>query len=244
MPTVLRIFYTLNFVLAMCFFLLPLISPILAIFSGWFLYSLLVEAPEEDPDEKKAPKLRTLLILVLAPIPLLIVISYWTYIGEFLTSLSNFWLSYLDQIYTSGVNLAAAAAIGGLLYLVYEGAQQVDRYVEIPTKLITLISLVIFIVAEVLFIRAGWQPLSYLRALQMVGLGCGTLAFIIRGVKGLGQSATSGTSLSSLVLVLPFILLELLRRSHVEKSVLVAINAFLFLVVLLRSWHAAEQPKY
>jgi len=248
MPTVLIIFYTFNFVLALCFFILPLLSPLLAIFSGWFLYSLLFESNEEEKNEKETPKLRVFLTLLLAPIPLLFVVSYMADIGALLTDLWTFWIgpegANIDRIYTSGVNLASAAAIGGFLYLIYEGAAQIDHYVEIPTKPITILSLGIFIGTEALFIQAGWQTPLYLRAFHYLGLGCWILAFIIRTLKGLGHRYFSGANLVSLLLVLPFILLELLRRSHFEKSSLVVVNAIIFLLILFRSWYAAGQPNY
>ncbi len=244
MPTVMRIFYTLNFVLALCFFVLPILSPVLAIFSGWFLYGLLTNESQGELNEKTIPKPRILVTLLLMPIPLLIALSYRTYIGSLISYLNNYWISHLDQIYTSGVNLAAAAAIGGFLYLVYEGAQQIDRYVKIPLKLITLISLAIFVTAEALFIQTGWQTSIGLQVFHILGLGVGLVTFVIRAVRGLRQQSTSETSLTTLALVLPFILLEILRRNNLEKSFLVVLNAFLFLLVLLQSWRAAERPRY
>lgn len=244
MPTVIRIFYTFNFVLALCFFILPLFSSFLAIFSGWFLYSLLFKSHEEEMEEKATPKLRVFLTLLLSPIPLLLIVSYRAFLRTLLTYLGTLWLNNIDKIYTSGVNLASAAAIGGFLYLIYEGAAQIDRYVEIPTNFITIISLGIFIGTEALFIQGDWQIPFYLRLFQGLGLGFGILTFLIRTVKGLGQRFFSGTNLVSLLLVLPFILLELLRRSNFEKSSLVTLNALLFLLILFRSWHAADQSNY
>ena len=65
------------------------------------------------------------------------------------------WNARIDVLYTSALILADCATIGGVIYLLYEGAQQVDHTVQIPEILITLISLACFIVLESLYLIFG-----------------------------------------------------------------------------------------
>ena len=90
----------------------------------------------------------------------------------------------IDLLYTSALILADCATIGGVIYLIYEGAQQVDRTVQIPEILITSISLVCFIILESLFLAFGSSFEVFLYWIHLAVVILGILMLFIRYWKG------------------------------------------------------------
>ena len=152
-------------------------------------------------------------------------------IFSFFIQLIEYWTSQVDLLYTSALILADSATIGGAIYLIYEGAQQVDREVEIPEFLITLISLVCFISLETLYLFFSDSFEGFLGWIHIVVVILGVLLLIIRYWKGLLTSRD--TSIIGWLTLLIFQLvnfatgaLETISRS---SAIFIAFAIFLFL---------------
>jgi hypothetical protein len=132
--------------------------------------------------------------MVYLPLPLLVVSGFYfgydplgaqSGIFAFFIQLMEYWTSQIDVLYTSALILADSATIGGALYLVYEGAQQVDRDVKIPNLLITLISLACFIGLESLYLFFPESFEGFLGWIHIAVVILGVFLLIIRYWKGL-----------------------------------------------------------
>ena len=238
LPTTIKAFYGFNFLLGIIF-LFPLLMPVVSLFGGYFIAVYLFGWREEDKKISSQSKTR-LLTLLYFPLPLLVVIGFYfgydllgtqSGIFSFFIQLIEYWTSQVDLLYTSALILADSATIGGAIYLIYEGAQQVDREVEIPEFLITLISLVCFISLETLYLFFSDSFEGFLGWIHIVVVILGVLLLIIRYWKGLLTSRD--TSIIGWLTLLIFQLvnfatgaLETISRS---SAIFIAFAIFLFL---------------
>jgi len=198
LPTTVKAFYGFNFVVGILF-LFPMITPIISLFGGYFIAVYLLKWCEEGKMISSQRK-TILLTLLYLPLPLLVIIGfYFGYdpLGEqagifgFFLKLFNIWNTQLDVIYTSALILADSATIGGILYLIYEGAQQEDPTVRIPGPLITLISAILFIFLEFIYLVIDPEIFPTEAFLELFHIGAvviGVFMLIVRYWKGLTTS--------------------------------------------------------
>ncbi len=237
LPTTIKAFYGFNFLLGVVF-LFPIIIPIVSLFGGYFIAVYLFGWREEGKLISGQRKTK-ILTLVYSPFPLLVVIGFYfgydllnsqSGIVGFFSQLIDLWIDRIDELYTTALILADSATIGGAIYLVYEGAQQVDRDVRIPNLFITLISLVCFISLETLYLFFD----SFEEFLGWIHIGVvilGIILLIIRYWKGLLTSRD--TSIVGWLTLLLFQLvnfasgaLETISRS---SAIFIAFTIFTFL---------------
>lgn len=192
LPSTIKAFYGFNFVLGVIF-LFPLIAPFISIFGGYFIAVYLFGWKDEDQRISNHKKTRLLTVLYL-PIPVLVVMGFYfgydplgsnSGIFAFFLQLVELWNARIDVLYTSALILADCATIGGVIYLIYEGAQQVDHTVQIPEILITIISLTCFIILESMFLIFGTSFEVFLYWIHIAVVVLGILMLIIRYGKGL-----------------------------------------------------------
>ncbi|MFX0184394.1 MAG: hypothetical protein ACFE95_15035 [Candidatus Hodarchaeota archaeon] len=237
LPTTIKAFYGFNFVIGLIY-LFPLVSPVISLAGGYFIAVYLLGWREEG---ERFPRQRKTIILTLLylPLPLLVVIGF--YFGydiasgqygvlSFFLRLIETWTNNIDFLYISALILADAATVGGVLYLIYEGAQQVDYTVTIPELLITLISAACFLILETLFIIfPSFEP--FLNYIHLGAVLLGILMLVIRYWKGLTTSKdTSITGWLTLVFfqIVNFAQEELAAISR-STAILLAFTIFLFL---------------
>ncbi|MFX0049879.1 MAG: hypothetical protein ACFE8U_01175 [Candidatus Hermodarchaeota archaeon] len=237
LPTTIKAFYGLNFVIGLIY-LFPLISPIISLAGGYFIAVYLLGWREEG--ERFSNQRRTIILTFLyLPLPLLVVLGF--YFGydiasgqygvlNFFLRLIEIWTKNIDFLYTSALILADAATVGGVLYLIYEGAQQVDHTVTIPELPITLISAVCFIILESLFIIfSSFGP--FLGYIHIGAVLIGILMLVIRYGKGLTTS--KDTSIVGWLTLVFFQIVnfaqEELRAISRSTAILLAFTIFFFL---------------
>ncbi|MFX0122090.1 MAG: hypothetical protein ACFFAE_00500 [Candidatus Hodarchaeota archaeon] len=241
LPTTVKAFYGFNFIVGIIF-LFPIITPVVSLFGGYFIAVYLFKWREEEKLISKQRK-TILLTLLYLPLPLLVILGF--YIGYdplaeqsgilgFFRELFNIWNTQLDVIYTSALILADSATIGGILYLIYEGAQQVDHTVRVPGPLITLISAALFLFLEFVYLvipTNGFPTEALLELFHIGAVIIGVLMLIIRYWKGLTTSRdTSIIGWLTLVIfqAVNFISgdLEVISRS---TAIFIAFGIFFFL---------------
>jgi hypothetical protein len=243
LPTTIKAFYGFNFVIGIIF-LLPLVTPIISLLGGYFIAVYLLGWREENKMVTTQRKTMIMTILYI-PLPLLVLLGfYFGYpgtvqqgiLGLFL-DLINIWNSQIDVIYSSALIIADSATVGGILYLIYEGAHQVDYTVKIPGPLITLISFVCFIALETLYLvfPRSFEPFAPLWWIHIAAVVAGFIMLIIRYWKGLiTREDTNITGWLSLVIFQvvnvvsgsPDDPLAVISRS---TAILLAFSIFLFL---------------
>jgi hypothetical protein len=192
LPTTIKAFYGFNFFLGVIV-VFPMITPIVSLFGGYFIAVYLFGWREEGKRVSNQRKTKILTILYF-PLPLLVVIGFFfgfnfngaeSGIFALFLELFNLWTSKIDILYTSALILADSATIGGVIYLIYEGAQQVDRTVKIPELFITLISFLCFITMESLFLFYQSSFENFLGWIHLAVVIVGVIMLIIRYWKGL-----------------------------------------------------------
>ena len=192
LPTTIKAFYGFNFIIGVIF-LFPLIAPFISIFGGYFIAVYLLGWKDKDKRISTNRKTQILTLLYL-PLPVLVVMGFYcgydplgstSGVLSFFLRLVEMWNARIDILYTSALIIADCATIGGVIYLIYEGAQQVDQTVKIPEMLITLISLTCFIVLESLFLAFGTSFEVFLYWIHFAVVVLGILMLFIRYWKGL-----------------------------------------------------------
>lgn len=240
LPTTIKAFYGFNFALGVIF-LFPIITPFVSLFGGYFIAVYLFGWREEGQLISKQRKTK-ILTLLYSPLPLLVVIGFFfgynplgaeSGILSFMNDSMLLWTENIDILYTSALILADSATIGGVIYLIYEGAQQVDHTVRIPEALITIISFICFVSLETIFLIYGSVFADFLGWIHIFVVILGIVLLIIRYWKGLMTSKDTSI-LGWLTLVFFQIVnfaageLETISRS---TAIFLAFAIFLFLYV-------------
>lgn len=241
LPTTIKAFYGFNFVVGLIF-LFPIITPIVSLFGGYFIAIYFFKWREEGV--RFSIQRKTLFLsLIYLPVPLLVVIGFYfgydplgtqSGILAFFLDIIKIWNDQIDVIYTSALILADSATIGGILYLIYEGAHQVDYTVKVPGPLITLISTALFLFLEFIFLVVPteiFQKEAFLVLFHIGAVLIGILMLIIRYWKGL--MTRQDTSIVGWLTLVIFQMvnfasgnLETISRS---TAIFVAFGIFLFL---------------
>ncbi len=238
LPTTIKAFYGFNFLIGLIF-LFPLISPLIALFGGYFIAAYLFGWRNEGSRISKQRKTLILTIIYL-PIPLLVILGFYfgfnstsTQSGVlyFFLELIEIWNANIDFFYTSALIIADSATLGGVIYLIYEGAMQVDNTVTIPERLITLISVLSFLVLETLFILFTISFEQFLNWFHFGAIILGVLMLIIRYGKGL--TTNRDTSIKGWLTLVIFQGVNFASGNLVAFSrstaILLAFSIFLFL---------------
>ncbi|MFX0015212.1 MAG: hypothetical protein ACFFB2_10460 [Promethearchaeota archaeon] len=241
LPTTIKAFYGFNFIIGIIF-LFPIITPFISLFGGYFIAVYLFKWRDEGKVVSRQRK-TLLLTLLYLPLPLLVVIGFYfgyDWFGEqsgiigFFLQMIEMWQTQIDVIYTSALILADSATIGGILYLIYEGAHQVDHTVKIPGPLITLVSAAFFLFLEFIYLVVPADVFPTEAFLQIFHIGAvilGVLMLIVRYWKGL--TTTEDTSIIGWLTLVIFQIvnfasgeLETISRS---TAMIMAFGIFLFL---------------
>jgi hypothetical protein len=248
LPTTIKAFYGFNFFLGVIV-LFPIITPVISLFGGYFIAVYLFGWRKEGKRISTQRKTKLLSILYL-PLPLLVIIGFFfgfnfngpeTGIFALFVDLFNKWNSQIDALYTSSLILADSATIGGVIYLIYEGAQQVDRTVRIPELFITMVSLACFIVMESLFLFYQTSFEGFLGWIHIAVVILGILMLFIRYWKGL--LTNQDTSIIGWLTLLLFQVVNFAPRwlEQVSRSSAIFLAFVIFLFLFSISYQNASK---
>jgi hypothetical protein len=152
----------------------------------------------------------------------------------------NLWNNNIELLYTSALILADCATIGGVFYLIYEGAQQVDHTVTVPGPIITILSIVSFLILESLYLL---YP-DFSQFLGWIHIGAvilGVLVLIIRYWKRLVTRET--TSITGWVTLVIFQAVNFLsgELEQISRSTAIFLAFVIFLVIFWSSYQYASK---
>jgi len=237
LPLTFRIFYTFNLFLVLIYFIFPLFTPLLAIISVILLSSFIARMISKD-EEQPNKLVRFLLLILLFPLIMLISIGFYSELPEIWDVLGDSWFDNLDTFFGAGLILADAIAIGSLLWLLYEGASQVDPTITIPEIRISFIVAIIFAIGSYLY----WYTEVSVDPLHLVGLTIASFVFLVRWKKGLKKETTKTTMSIIGLLTMPlFIGAEFLRRySDVARTSVIAFASIIYFIIFLIAWKKAQ----
>ncbi len=236
LPVSIKVFYGINYLIVLMF-LIPLISPLLSLMTGFVFGAMLSKSREQGYFSKTS----LVFGLLYLPIPLLVSWAFYSGIVPAFSKLAELWLSNLEFMYISTILLADSVTLGGAVYLIYEGAKEVDPSVEVPEYLITLGMVVLFLILEgflIIYPKSFGDFLIYVHWFSIV---VGLVTIGIRVWKGL--SPTRGaTSISGWATLIFFQALNLITSYipdvdfSVAKSLAIFVAFIVFTLMFIGSY--------
>ncbi|MFX0087042.1 MAG: hypothetical protein ACFFAU_15395 [Candidatus Hodarchaeota archaeon] len=249
LPTTIKAFYGFNFIIGVIF-VTPLLIPIISLFGGYFIAIYLLNWREEGKLISTQRKTIILTLLYL-PLPFLVVLGFYfgynslsgqSGIIGFFFDLLSMWNDQIDVFYMSALILADCATIGGVFYLIYEGAQQVDHTVTVPGPIITILSIISFLILESLYLLYPLYFGEFLRWIHIGAVIVGVFVLIIRYWKGLVTRET--TSITGWITLVIFQAVNFLPGAfeRISRSSAIILAFTIFLVIFYISYkHASKR---
>ncbi|MDD1778150.1 MAG: hypothetical protein LUQ65_08255 [Candidatus Helarchaeota archaeon] len=157
------IFYGVNAVIMLAFFIIPLVSSIVAIF-GFFVLAWQVVVRSDWAYERGKATLACWGLIIFGLFllfPILVQIEFWNDYTIFWNQLWEWWQSYIPYLYSFSVVLVNALTIGSIYNIIYGGAVEFERdtfgtsYDKVPRRPIILLEIIVFIV----FVLIWWQTI-------------------------------------------------------------------------------------
>ena len=239
-----RIFYGANAAFVIAMFILPLVTPVLAIISGLVgaghvFYRIGIG---KLGGGKLAAFLGFFVALGLCILPVLVMIEFipgylplWQTV---LQSWNDFWL---DVAYGFAQCLVNALSFGAPVYFVYYGAQQYDRglygevYTQTPTRWIRVGELLVFVIFLVMYLPPiptgfGIIPfldLSYLFTsyINWISLGIVAIMTLVKMRLGVKEDTTMG-GFSNIFVIGLFLVVELFFKTNRQLITVIIWMAF------------------
>lgn len=162
-PTRWLIFYGVNALIMLAFFIIPLVSSIIAIF-GFFILAWQIVVRSDWAFERGKATLICYGVIIFGlflTFPILVQIQFWGDYNIFWNRLWESWQANIPYIYSFSVVIVNALTIGSLLFLIFTGASEFERdlfgtsYERIPRRTIFLLEIILFII----FTLIWWQSI-------------------------------------------------------------------------------------
>lgn len=208
------IFYGVNAAIMLAFFIIPLVSSIVAIFGFFVLAWQIVVRSDWAYERGKYTLVCWGLIIfgILLTFPILVQIEFWNDYNIFWTELWTAWQKNIPYLYSFSVVIVNALTVGSIFNLIYSGAVEFERdvlgtsYEQVPRRPIILLEIILFIT----FALIWWQSTMNNQIFSWIYLGI---------------------SLSCLFLAVLMFFIGLIksRRSGIRPSILGYIFAVLFM---------------
>lgn len=148
-----KIFYGINALFILLFFILPLISPPLAVFTSIILAVRTSRRSRFalEKSEKFPLFLSFILAIIFAIIPTYFLLLFLPAYSTIFSWILNAWWNSLFLIYDLSIWIVNSLAIGSLIWLIYTGAAEYEariygwRKTQVPVNLIRLIQFLFFL---------------------------------------------------------------------------------------------------
>jgi len=162
-PTRWLIFYGVNALIMLAFFIIPLVSSIISIF-GFFILAWQIVVRSDWVFERGKATLACYALIIFGfflAFPILVQIEFWNDYVVFWDTLWASWQIYIPYFYSFSIVIVNALTIGSLLFLIFTGASEFERglfgtsYERIPRKTIVFFEIILFII----FTLIWWQSI-------------------------------------------------------------------------------------
>lgn len=148
-----KIFYGINALFVLLFFILPLISPPLAVFTSIILAVRVSRRSRFalEKSEKFPFFLSFILAIIFAIIPTYFLLLFLPAYSTIFSWILNAWRNSLFLVYDLSLWVVNSLAVGSLIWLIYTGAAEYEariygwRKTQVPVNLIRLIQLLFFL---------------------------------------------------------------------------------------------------
>jgi len=162
-PTRWLIFYGVNALIMLGFFLIPLVSSILAIL-GFFIFAWHIVVKSDWAFERGKATLFCYGLIIFGlflTFPILIQIEFWNDYTVFWNNLWIAWQDYIPYIYSFSIVIVNALTVGSVFYLIYSGASEFEQsafgttYDQTPRRAIIIVEIILFAIFGIIW----WQSI-------------------------------------------------------------------------------------
>ncbi|MHA1911834.1 MAG: hypothetical protein ACTSYA_09080 [Candidatus Kariarchaeaceae archaeon] len=229
-----RLFYGLNALYVLTFFLFPFFSPAFSALFMFFIIKILVSTKtNRDPP----PFLWIVPGFFLALVPGVFAFAFYIEYFDLIDSLLEIWASNVDTMYGVGLCLADAVVIGNFYLLIQEGASQVDRR-KIPYRQVLIIKFILFGLFLSMYFYAPHDPMYYVNILAACLSG---LEALIRLFKKLPKATNSKAGF----LLLPiFTAVNFFQNSSLKGLVIFMAAGIFFGLFIFAFFSAKDQSLF
>jgi len=181
-----RLFYGLNALYVLTFFLFPFLSPAFSALFMFFIVKILISTKTN----RTPPQFLWIIPgFFLALVPTVFAFAFYIEYFDLIDNLLGIWASNVDMMYGVGLCLADAVAIGNFYLLIQEGASQVDRR-KIPYRKVLTIKFIMFGIFLLTYFNAPNDPMDYINILAACLSGFEAIVRLFKKMpKGSGSKA-------------------------------------------------------
>jgi hypothetical protein len=233
-----KLFYMVNAIFCLFFFILPFGSPIIAVFGAFFAVKLLLYA---FGVKKNVPALLIVIPgLFLAAIPLIVSIAFYASYAEVIQPIWEKWSVYSEYFYGVVLCLACAMAIGNFFVFLREGASQVSYTKPIEQRIGIFLKAILFTGILLLYIFVAKWDTSNLTMFIINGIAIGLSGFetLVRWRKKVAKENGGG---GGTLMVPIFIAINFIAKYwNGAITLVVALSACIFFVLFILAYRYAE----
>jgi len=235
-----KIFYFVNAIFCLFFFILPFGSPIIAVFGAFFAVKLLLYA---FGVKKNVPALLIVIPgLFLAAIPLMVTIAFYSEFTTVIKPIWETWVQFSPIFYGVVLCLACAITIGNFIVLLREGASQVSYTKEVTDRVGLLVRIVLFGSILALFATVDqWNSAgTAMFIVNIVAVVLSGIEALIRWRKNLSKESGGGGRLMVLIFIAVNFVVRYVAKPEAAITAIVALSACVFFVLFILAYRYAE----
>lgn len=235
-----KIFYFVNAIFCLFFFILPFGSPIVAVFGAFFAVKLLLYA---FGVKKNVPPLLIVIPgLFLAAIPLMVTIAFYSESTAVIGPIWTTWTNLAPIFYGVVLCLACAIAIGNFFILLREGASQVSYTKEVTDRVGLLIKVILFGGILALFATVDkWSSAgTAMFIINIIAVVLSGIETLIRWRKKLSKDIGGGGRIMVLVFIAVNFIVRYVAKPEAAITAVVALSACVFFVLFILAYRYAE----
>ncbi|MHA1552471.1 MAG: hypothetical protein ACTSUP_04115 [Candidatus Heimdallarchaeaceae archaeon] len=232
-----KLFYMVNAIFCLFFFILPFGSPIIAVFGAFFAVKLLLYA---FGVKKNVPAILIVIPgLLLAAIPLMVAIAFYVDYSVIIGPIWEFWVVYSGYFYGIVLCLACAMAITNFFLLLREGASQVSYTKPAESRIgLVIKSLLLGGFLLILIFVAEWKSAHLsMFIINGIAVGLSLIEVLIRWRKKMSRDSGGGG-----MLMVPVFIAVNFVASYWDGMItlVVALSACIFFILFVLAYRYAE----
>ncbi len=233
-----KLFYMVNAIFCLFFFILPFGSPIIAVFGAFFAVKLLLYA---FGVKKNVPAILIVIPgLLLAAIPLMVSIAFYVEYSTVIQPIWDFWVEYSGYFYGVVLCLACAMAITNFFLFLREGAAQVSYTKPAESRIGLVIKSLLFggFLLILIFV-AGEDGSAHISMFIINGIAVGLslIEVLVRWRKKMSKESGGG----GMLMVPVFIAVNFVAGYWDGMiTLVVALSACIFFILFLLAYRYAE----
>ncbi len=232
-----KLFYMVNAIFCLFFFILPFGSPIIAVFGAFFAVKLLLYA---FGVKKNVPAILIVIPgLLLAAIPLMVAIAFYVDYSIVIGPIWEFWVVYSGYFYGIVLCLACAMAITNFFLFLREGASQVSYTKPAESRIGLVIKSLLFGgFLLILIFAAEWNSAHLsMFIINGIAVGLSLIEVLIRWRKKMSKDSGGG----GMLMVPIFIAVNFVAGYWGGMiTLVVALSACIFFILFLLAYRYAE----